>query len=88
MSEEIADVAPPDAGDDHVPDPRRWRILAVVLLVGFMSLLDVTIVGPADRDAGRRRCRGRHCQGRPSVKRSIFCVPPSAANASTMMASE
>jgi EmrB/QacA subfamily drug resistance transporter len=29
------------------PDPRRWRILAVTLLVGFMSLLDVTIVNVA-----------------------------------------
>jgi EmrB/QacA subfamily drug resistance transporter len=29
------------------PDPRRWRILTVTLLVGFMSLLDVTIVNVA-----------------------------------------
>lgn len=29
------------------PDPRRWRALAVTLLVGFMSLLDVTIVNVA-----------------------------------------
>ena len=29
------------------PDPRRWRILTVALLVGFMSLLDVTIVNVA-----------------------------------------
>ena len=29
------------------PDPRRWRILTVSLLVGFMSLLDVTIVNVA-----------------------------------------
>ncbi|PUA79893.1 MFS transporter [Nocardioides currus] len=28
-------------------DPRRWRILMVSLLVGFMSLLDVTIVNVA-----------------------------------------
>ena len=33
---------PPEA-----PDPRRWRILAVTLVVGFMSLLDVTIVNVA-----------------------------------------
>lgn len=32
------------AGDEHTPDPRRWRILGVTLVVGFMSLLDVTIV--------------------------------------------
>ncbi|QIK75163.1 MFS transporter [Nocardioides piscis] len=31
----------------YVPDPRRWRVLAVSLLVGFMSLLDVTIVNVA-----------------------------------------
>jgi EmrB/QacA subfamily drug resistance transporter len=31
----------------HQPDPRRWRVLAVTLLVGFMSLLDVTIVNVA-----------------------------------------
>ncbi|WP_300642579.1 MFS transporter [Nocardioides sp.] len=31
----------------YEPDPRRWRILAVTLVVGFMSLLDVTIVNVA-----------------------------------------
>ena len=31
----------------YEPDPRRWRVLAVALLVGFMSLLDVTIVNVA-----------------------------------------
>lgn len=30
-----------------VPDPRRWRILGVTLVVGFMTLLDVTIVNVA-----------------------------------------
>jgi len=34
-------------GAAYEPDPRRWRILAVSLLVGFMSLLDVTIVNVA-----------------------------------------
>lgn len=29
------------------PDPRRWRALAVTLLVGFMALIDVTIVNVA-----------------------------------------
>jgi len=29
------------------PDPRRWRILGVSLVVGFMSLLDVSIVNVA-----------------------------------------
>lgn len=39
----------PDQQDEHTdePDPRRWRILAVTLVVGFMSLLDVTIVNVA-----------------------------------------
>jgi EmrB/QacA subfamily drug resistance transporter len=34
-------------GSAYVPDPRRWRVLAVSLVVGFMSLLDVTIVNVA-----------------------------------------
>ena len=36
-----------DDGTGEVPDPRRWRILGVTLVVGFMSLLDVTIVNVA-----------------------------------------
>jgi EmrB/QacA subfamily drug resistance transporter len=32
---------------DAGPDPRRWRALAVCLVVGFMSLLDVSIVNVA-----------------------------------------
>lgn len=39
------DTATAEAAD--APDPRRWRILAVTLVVGFMSLLDVTIVNVA-----------------------------------------
>ena len=35
------------APDAYHPDPRRWRILGVTLVVGFMSLLDVTIVNVA-----------------------------------------
>ena len=37
------------SGDEtaYEPDPRRWRVLAVSLVVGFMSLLDVTIVNVA-----------------------------------------
>ncbi|NYD40336.1 MFS transporter [Nocardioides panaciterrulae] len=35
-------------GDDAPgPDPRRWRILGVTLVIGFMALLDVTIVNVA-----------------------------------------
>lgn len=37
--------ADPEAADE--PDPRRWRILAVTLVIGFMTLLDVTIVNVA-----------------------------------------
>jgi EmrB/QacA subfamily drug resistance transporter len=33
--------------EDYEPDPRRWRILGVSLAVGFMSLLDVSIVNVA-----------------------------------------
>lgn len=39
-----------ERAEDHAayePDPRRWRVLAVSLVVGFMSLLDVTIVNVA-----------------------------------------
>lgn len=35
------------AAPDAPPDPRRWRILAVALTVGFMGLLDVSIVNVA-----------------------------------------
>ena len=43
---EQTDAARADAAA-YEPDPRRWRILAVSLVVGFMSLLDVTIVNVA-----------------------------------------
>ncbi len=36
-----------DAQTDGGPHPDRWRILTVSLVVGFMSLLDVTIVNVA-----------------------------------------
>lgn len=39
--------ARPDTTRDDTPDPRRWRILGVTLTVGFMVLLDVTIVNVA-----------------------------------------
>src|SRR5690625_5094016 len=29
---------------DYVPDPRRWRILAVALVAMFMSLVGVSII--------------------------------------------
>jgi EmrB/QacA subfamily drug resistance transporter len=32
---------------EHEPDPRRWKALAVCLVAGFMSLLDVSIVNVA-----------------------------------------
>ncbi len=53
MTDHVADPAAPadpapDAPDPPAePDPRRWRILAVSLAVGFMSLLDVSIVNVA-----------------------------------------
>ncbi len=37
----------PETPEDYRPDPRRWHALAVTLVVGFMSLLDVTIVNVA-----------------------------------------
>ena len=36
-----------ESAEAYEPDPRRWRVLAVSLVVGFMSLLDVTIVNVA-----------------------------------------
>ncbi len=42
-----SDRIPGSDHDDAGPDPRRWRILGVTLVVGFMSLLDVTIVNVA-----------------------------------------
>ena len=43
------DPAPTAASRDeaYTPDPRRWKALAVCLVVGFMSLLDVSIVNVA-----------------------------------------
>jgi EmrB/QacA subfamily drug resistance transporter len=36
-----------DRGMDEAPDPRRWKALAVCLVTGFMTLLDVSIVNVA-----------------------------------------
>lgn len=43
----MTDVRRPRPAATGEPDPRRWRILSVALAVGFMSLLDVTIVNVA-----------------------------------------
>ncbi|QNN54185.1 MFS transporter [Nocardioides mesophilus] len=47
----VTDVRPEDRSaqgpSPDEPDPRRWRILAVTLVIGFMALLDVTIVNVA-----------------------------------------
>ena len=43
----MTEVRRTGADADYVPDPRRWRILAVTLVIGFMALLDVTIVNVA-----------------------------------------
>ncbi len=43
----MTDVRRPEAEPAYEPDPRRWRILAVTLVIGFMALLDVTIVNVA-----------------------------------------
>ncbi len=40
-------VAAPEEGEDSQAYPGRWRALAVTLVVGFMTLLDVTIVNVA-----------------------------------------
>ena len=36
-----------DAPERDAPDPRRWKALAVCLVAGFMTLLDVSIVNTA-----------------------------------------
>ncbi|MDN5893547.1 MAG: MFS transporter [Nocardioides sp.] len=46
MSEPTARTGKRDEAP-YEPHPRRWRILAVTLVVGFMSLLDVSIVNVA-----------------------------------------
>jgi EmrB/QacA subfamily drug resistance transporter len=47
QAETVTDVRRDAAEAAHVPDPRRWRILTVTLVIGFMALLDVTIVNVA-----------------------------------------
>ncbi|WP_338089612.1 MFS transporter [Nocardioides lijunqiniae] len=48
MATPASDAGPArDAEQEEVADPRRWRILGVSLVVGFMSLLDVSIVNVA-----------------------------------------
>ncbi|MEO7059900.1 MAG: MFS transporter [Lapillicoccus sp.] len=46
MSQDAVETAQ-DEVEGYEPDPRRWRILGVALVVGFMSLLDVSIVNVA-----------------------------------------
>jgi len=43
----VTDLRPADPEGAIEPDPARWRILAVTLVIGFMALLDVTIVNVA-----------------------------------------
>ncbi|WP_317698592.1 MFS transporter, partial [Aeromicrobium sp. REDSEA-S32_B7] len=47
MSEEPVDTHEDRPTTSDEPNPARWQILAVTLVVGFMSLLDVTIVNVA-----------------------------------------
>jgi EmrB/QacA subfamily drug resistance transporter len=48
LTEHAVDVPAEGREDEeYVADPRRWRILGVALSVGFMSLLDVSIVNVA-----------------------------------------
>ena len=46
MTEHVVDTPCVDE-PAYVPDPRRWRILGVSLVIGFMALLDVSIVNVA-----------------------------------------
>ena len=47
LDRRAAESVNPRDQDEWRPDPRRWRILSVTLVVGFMSLLDVSIVNVA-----------------------------------------
>jgi len=40
-------------------DPRRWLVLAIVLVAGFMDLLDVTTVNVSGSFANSRGSSGR-----------------------------
>ncbi|MDQ2755580.1 MAG: MFS transporter [Actinomycetota bacterium] len=46
MTDDRHDQTRPVSGEQDL-DPRRWHVLAVTLVVGFMSLLDVSIVNVA-----------------------------------------
>jgi hypothetical protein len=41
MTSDAPILAPPAAASDP-PDPRRWLTLIILLLAGFMNLLDVS----------------------------------------------
>ena len=43
----MATQTPPASTEEYQPDPKRWTALAVCLVVGFMTLLDVSIVNVA-----------------------------------------
>ena len=47
MSEEAVRAGSEQTVDDYTPHPHRWRILTVSLVIGFMALLDVSIVNVA-----------------------------------------
>jgi EmrB/QacA subfamily drug resistance transporter len=44
---DVAHRSPGSPGGPDAPDPKRWRALGVCLAVGFMTLLDVSIVNVA-----------------------------------------
>ena len=47
MASEAPARPAPRPPDDYEPDPNRWKALAVCLVAGFMTLLDVSIVNVA-----------------------------------------
>ena len=47
MAHGVRERAAPVSGPIQQPDPRRWTALAVLLVAGFMDMLDVTIVNVA-----------------------------------------
>ncbi|WP_205472006.1 MFS transporter [Nocardioides sp. SYSU D00038] len=47
MTEHVVDTRDEEDEPAYEPHPHRWRILSVSLVVGFMSLLDVSVVNVA-----------------------------------------
>lgn len=59
MTSQISHESSASAGAEYVPDPHRWKALAICLVGGFMVLLDISIVNVALRSISQ----GLHASG-------------------------